>query len=84
MRSLVAGGALIVVSTIALSGGTTPAVARDYPYCLQGRQWGYPGNCSFSSFAQCKAAASGTEADCGLNPVVAYGRRRPYRYAPEW
>jgi hypothetical protein len=83
MRSL-AAAALTVASIIAVSGGMTPAVARDYPYCLQGRHWGYPGNCSFSSFAQCKAAASGTEADCGLNPFVAYERRRLYRYRPEW
>ena len=29
-------------------------------YCLQGRIWGYPGNCQFSSYAQCMATASGT------------------------
>ena len=27
-------------------------------YCLQGRIWGYPGNCQFSNYAQCAATAS--------------------------
>lgn len=83
MRSFVAA-ALTAASFVGLSGGMTPASARDYPYCLQGRQQGYPGDCSFSSFAQCKAAASGTESDCGLNPRIAFERRGRYRYGPEW
>uniref|UniRef100_Q07MH4 DUF3551 domain-containing protein n=1 Tax=Rhodopseudomonas palustris (strain BisA53) TaxID=316055 RepID=Q07MH4_RHOP5 len=57
---------------------STPAAAQDYPYCLQGRQQGYPGFCNFSSFQQCKAAASGTSADCGINPRFAFGMQRPY------
>lgn len=48
-------------------------------YCLQGRIWGYPGNCQFSSYRQCMASASGTNAYCGINPSYAYAReRRPY------
>ena len=39
-------------------------------YCLQGRIWGYPGNCQFSSYAQCMATASGTDAYCGINPQL--------------
>ena len=36
-------------------GPTSPAPAETGPgsYCLQGCQWGYPGNCQFSSYAQC-------------------------------
>lgn len=46
-------------------------------YCLQGRPWGYPGNCQFSSYAQCMATASGTDAYCGINPRHAFvGPRR--------
>jgi hypothetical protein len=48
-------------------------------YCLQGRQWGYPGNCQFSSYGQCMASASGTDAYCGVNPRHAYARQR-HRY----
>jgi len=45
-------------------------------YCLQGRIWGYPGNCQFSSYAQCMATASGTDAYCGINPQYAFALRR--------
>ena len=44
-------------------------------YCLQGRIWGYPGNCQFSSYAQCMATASGTDAYCGINPQNAFARQ---------
>lgn len=77
MRLIIGFTALIA---IALS--TAPASAQDYPYCLQGRQWGYPGNCQFATYQQCLATASGTDSYCGLNPRVAFGaqpqRRRPY------
>ena len=35
----------------------SPAPYANAPdsYCLQGRDWGYPGNCQFSSYAQCMA-----------------------------
>ena len=49
-------------------------------YCLQGRQWGYAGNCQFSSYAQCMATASGTDAYCGINPQAAYARQRRGAY----
>ena len=45
-------------------------------YCLQDRRWGYPGNCQFSSYAQCMATASGTGAGCGINPQYAFARQR--------
>lgn len=73
--------ALAAVSIMTIWAPSSPALARDYKYCLQGRQQGYPGDCSFNSFAQCKATASGTESDCGINPRYAFarqGRPRPY------
>ena len=45
-------------------------------YCLQGRVWGYPGNCQFSSYAQCMATADGTDAFCGINPHYAFALKR--------
>jgi len=45
-------------------------------YCLQGRVYGYPGNCQFSSYAQCMATASGMDAYCGINPQYAFARQR--------
>jgi len=47
-------------------------------YCLQGRAWGYPGNCQFATYQQCMATASGTDAYCGINPQAAYARQRGY------
>ncbi|EHR01118.1 DUF3551 domain-containing protein [Bradyrhizobium sp. WSM471] len=53
--------------------GYIPAAPQDL-YCLQGRSWGYPGNCQFSSYSQCMATASGTYAYCGINPMHAFAR----------
>lgn len=49
--------------------------ARQDLYCLQGRTWGYPGNCQFSTYDQCMATASGTLAYCGINPIYAFQRQ---------
>jgi hypothetical protein len=63
------------------------ASAHDYPYCLQGRRWGYPGNCQFQTYEQCRTTASGTVDDCGINPRFAFARQgrgrggqQPYPY----
>ncbi|MDA9481390.1 hypothetical protein XI07_05075 [Bradyrhizobium sp. CCBAU 11445] len=53
--------------------GYIPPAPQDL-YCLQGRSWGYPGNCQFSSYNQCMATASGTYAYCGINPMHAFAR----------
>jgi hypothetical protein len=71
--------AALAASTI-LAGGVSPAAAHDYPYCLQGRTWGYPGNCEFTSYQQCLASASGTDAYCGINPRVAFAQQGRQRY----
>ena len=49
-------------------------------YCLQGRQMGYPGNCMFSSYAQCMATASGTNNVCGINPQYLFTHQRNGTY----
>jgi hypothetical protein len=54
------------------------AVAQQDAFCLQGDQWGYPGNCQFSTYRQCMAAASGTYADCGRNPMSYRGSYESY------
>ncbi|QOZ25252.1 DUF3551 domain-containing protein [Bradyrhizobium sp. CCBAU 51753] len=49
-------------------------------YCLQGRIWGYPGNCQFATYEQCVVTASGTDAYCGINPqYYAVARQGYYR-----
>lgn len=75
-RLLIVAAALPLIATL---GSSTPAAAQGR-YCLQGRTWGYPGNCQFASYAQCMATASGTQAYCGINPRYAQARRyRSYR-----
>jgi hypothetical protein len=75
---------LTAASVFALAAAASPAYARQYRqgyvsssgpydrYCLQGRIWGYPGNCQFATYDQCLASASGTDAYCGINPARAY------------
>jgi Protein of unknown function (DUF3551) len=74
----------ILTMGIALAAGearSQPAPTGPDSYCLQGRIWGYPGNCQFSSYAQCAATASGTDAYCGINPLYyAYARQRRGAY----
>jgi hypothetical protein len=61
----------------------SPAAAAESRYCLQGRIWGYPGNCQFSNYQQCQAAASGTDAYCDINPRYAFAQQRGgYRGQP--
>jgi hypothetical protein len=69
---LTALSAILVLATV---GSLSPAAAARY--CLQGRHWGNPGNCQFSTMQQCRAAASGTSAHCGINPRHAFARQRP-------
>jgi hypothetical protein len=63
----------------------SPAAADQSRYCLQGRIWGYPGNCQFSTYQQCQASASGTNAGCGINPAYAFAQQRGgYRSYPRY
>lgn len=76
-----------VMSAVAVLAAVqaTAAFAQDYPWCLQGKDWGYPGLCHFVSYQQCLASASGTFSYCGINPTVAFAaqqqgyRRDAYR-----
>ena len=75
---------LLAMSVAALMSTSSAGQIQDR-YCLQGRTWGYPGNCQFSTYQQCMATASGTGAYCGINPMRAFARQRQggyrgYRY----
>ena len=76
----------VLAAGTATLAGSAPAAAYDYPWCVQGRDVGYPGDCSYTTYQQCQASASGRYASCGVNPRVAFGvqpqpRRAPRNYA---
>jgi hypothetical protein len=77
-RLLFAAASAIALLTAA---GSNPAAAQDYPYCLQGGNWGWPGLCQFWTYQQCGATASGTGSYCGINPRYAFARQ-PQGYWP--
>lgn len=75
MRHLVVAS-LFAASLLAV-GLSASSAASQARYCLQhGRHWGFPGNCQFATLQQCRAAASGTSATCGINPRYAFARQR--------
>jgi hypothetical protein len=83
MLRLISVGAMALVLLATSAASISPAAARQYRhsssgpsdrYCLQGRHWGYPGNCRFATYEQCRISASGTGAACGINPHYAHRR----------
>lgn len=47
---------------------TSPAAAEDGAFCISGFNYDGIGDCSYSSYAQCEATASGTANICLANP----------------
>ena len=64
MRGLLWG--LIAVGALAAIDAA-PAAAGNFPFCIRGCDFG-TGDCSFTSYQQCQATASGREAWCAANP----------------
>jgi hypothetical protein len=59
----------LIACAAALMSGALPAMAQDYPFCIKGCDFGAGrGDCSFSSYQQCQASASGRDAYCSENP----------------
>jgi hypothetical protein len=73
--ALLAAGGLAMV-------GTAPAeaVGSRYPFCIQGNE--HPGlsNCTYTSYEQCQAAASGRFLYCVENPFYDRGGPDPRAY----
>jgi hypothetical protein len=73
----------VILGVLAASGlamvGTAPAeaVGSRYPFCIQGDE--YPGlsNCTFTSYQQCQASASGRFLYCIENPFYNAGNPEP-------
>jgi hypothetical protein len=59
----------LMLCAAASMAAALPATARDYPFCIKGCDYGAgQGDCSFSSYRQCQASASGRLAYCDPNP----------------
>ncbi len=79
MRNIMSVLLAVIAAGAATLAGSAPAAAYDYPWCVQGRGVGIPGDCSYQSYAQCMASASGRAVYCNINPRAAYGRQLPRR-----
>jgi hypothetical protein len=79
MRKVVLAMMALTAGCVATLATSAPAAAYDYPWCLQGRNEGIPGDCAYQTYAQCEASASGRFAYCNINPRVAFGRLPPRR-----
>ena len=62
---------VLAASATIFATGVTPVAASEYRYCLQGDDFAGAGDCEFTSYAQCEAAASGRTATCAANPNLA-------------
>jgi hypothetical protein len=64
----------VVLAVLAAGGlamiGAAPAVAvgSRYPFCIQGNEFPGLSNCTFTSYEQCQASASGRFLYCVANP----------------
>lgn len=70
-----------LVAFVAVAGCTLSAVpvsAANFPYCIQGCDYGSGlGDCSFATYQQCQATASGRLAYCAANPYFNQNADRP-------
>jgi hypothetical protein len=71
MRTALWGlAAFCAIATLA----ALPAAAGEFPFCIKGCDFGAGrGDCSFSSYQQCQATASGRDAYCEENPYFSAG-----------
>ena len=79
MRKTMFAMMTLAAAGVANVAGSAPAAAYDYAYCLQGRGIGIPGECSYQTYAQCMASASGRGLYCNINPRVAFARQQQPR-----
>jgi hypothetical protein len=77
--SLAAVCAGVAVSFLTLAPSV--AQAREYPYCIKGEYYeSGTGDCSFDTYQQCLATASGRRAYCDVNPFYRFPDDGPAAY----
>jgi len=68
--------AFVVGAAASVAMVPTSVAARDFPFCIKGDNYGSAlGDCSFDTYAQCLATASGRLAFCDANPYYGYPNR---------
>jgi hypothetical protein len=73
--------ALLAASGLAMVGSApAQAVGTRYPFCLQGNDNPGLSNCTFTSYEQCQATASGRFLYCMENPYYNAGEPDPRGY----
>jgi hypothetical protein len=79
--------AAVIGGLASIATRPTSAHARDYPFCIKGEPYDSAvGDCSFDTYQQCLAAASGRRTYCDANPFFAYPKssaaepRKPRRH----
>jgi hypothetical protein len=66
-----------VVAVAAIGMVPDAARAGGYPFCIKGDNYDSPiGDCSFNTYGQCMATASGRKAYCDVNPFYSYPQTR--------
>jgi hypothetical protein len=70
--------ALLAIGVAAMDA--TSAAAGGMPFCIKGCDFGGgAGDCSFVSYQQCLATASGRDATCATNPYFSANAEIPPR-----
>lgn len=73
--------ALLAIGSVAATDAMNSAEARDYPFCIKGRDYDQVlGDCSFQTYEQCLATASGRYAFCDVNPYYSYAEPQTRRH----
>jgi hypothetical protein len=63
----------------ALGAAPAEAVGTRYPFCLQGDEYPALSHCTFASYEQCQATASGRFLYCIANPLLCRRERAAVR-----
>ena len=81
MRNVVL--ALLAAGGLAMVGSApAEAVGTRYPFCIQGDEFPGLSNCTFTSYEQCQATASGRFLYCIENPFYNAGGDPPGNRGP--
>lgn len=75
--------ALTASGLMTLAAAPAEAVGTRYPFCIQGNEFPGLSNCTFTSYEQCQATASGRSLACIANPYFVGGSEpAPSAYRP--